>query len=451
MNTSQTTAQGQARRTLVVGLGKTGLSCARFLAARGEAVAVTDTRLAPPGLETLREELPDVPVFVGGFDASAFRSAERLVVSPGVSLREPLIREAMERGVEVIGDVALFARHADAPVAAITGSNGKSTVTTLLGEMAKNSGLNTRVGGNLGTPALELLGGPAPDLYVLELSSFQLETITRLNAKAAAVLNISPDHMDRYASLEEYADAKRAIFQGEGAMIVNADDPVVAAMAEPDRHIIRFTLGEPQANDFGLRSEAGADWFAQGERKLMPVSQMRLAGRHNAANALAALALGHALGLDMDAMLRTLREFAGLSHRCQHVATIDGVRWYNDSKGTNVGAAAAAIQGLAGELVLIAGGDGKGADFAPLAQAVAGKVRAVVLIGRDAPLIAAAVRDVTECHFAADMQAAVHKARELARAGDSVLLSPACASFDMFRNYEERGEVFMAAVRRMAA
>ncbi|MEW5757025.1 MAG: UDP-N-acetylmuramoyl-L-alanine--D-glutamate ligase [Pseudomonadota bacterium] len=438
-------------RTLVVGLGKTGVSCARFLARRGETVAVTDSRLDPPGLVQLREELPDVPVFVGGFDEAAFRAAERLVVSPGVALSHPLIRAAMERGVEVVGDITLFADLADAPVAAITGSNGKSTVTTVLGEMAKRSGLDVRVGGNIGIPALDLLQESAPDLYVLELSSFQLETVAHLNAKVAVILNISPDHMDRYDSLEDYAAAKRAIYNGNGVMVLNDDDAVVAAMAEPGREILHFTLHEPGAGVFGLREKDGIAYFAHGAQLLMKVNEMRMVGRHNAANALAALAMGSALGLRMEAMLQTLREFPGLPHRCQHVATIDGVGWYNDSKGTNVGAAEAAIAGMPGRLVLIAGGDGKGADFAPLAQAAAGKVRAVVLVGRDAPIIEQAMHGKVPCHRASDMAQAVALARELAQPGDNVLLSPACASFDMFKGFEHRGEVFVSLVRGLVS
>jgi len=459
------------RNTLIVGLGKTGLSCARFLAARGVPLAVTDSRAHPAGLDALREELPDVAVFVGGFDSAALAAAEQLVVSPGVSLREPAIAAVVERGIPVVGDIELFARYAEAPVVAVTGTNGKSTVTALVGAMAQAAGSNVRVGGNIGTPALDLLegvaaqaerqmfgGAPAAtsavahgiarDLYVLELSSFQLETTYSLNAAAAAVLNVSADHMDRYLDLAEYAAAKQRIYHGDGVMVINADDPVVAAMAMLGRHVVRFGLGEPGAGDFGLRNQDGQAWLAHGAEALMPAHELRLVGRHNLANALAALALGSAVGIPNDAMVQALRRFAGLAHRMQWVGERDGVRWYNDSKGTNVGATLAALRGMAGPVVLIAGGDGKGADFAPLRAVAADKARAVVLMGRDAGIIEAALAGAVPVVRAADMDDAVHKAGELARRGDAVLLSPACASFDMYNNYEERGEAFMAAVHR---
>ncbi|MDE2089008.1 MAG: UDP-N-acetylmuramoyl-L-alanine--D-glutamate ligase [Gammaproteobacteria bacterium] len=436
-------------KILIVGLGKTGLSCARYLSARGLEVAVTDSRDQPPGLERLREELPDVALFLGGFDASAFASAEQLVVSPGVSLRTPVIAEALRRGVPVLGDVELFARAARAPVVAVTGSNGKSTVTTLAGEMARRAGREVRVGGNLGTPALELLGATEPDLYVLELSSFQLETTQTLNAKSAAVLNVSPDHMDRYRDVQEYAAAKARVYRGDGCRVVNADDPRVLAMVVPGRRVLRFTLEAPRADDFGLLARGGEAWLAHGGEAWLAERELRVSGRHNTANALAALALGHSVGLEREPMLQTLREFQGLPHRTQWVAERDGVRWYNDSKGTNVGATLAALQGMPGKLVLIAGGDGKGADFTPLRAACAAKARAVVLIGRDAPLIEAALAGVVPVMRAAGMDQAVAEARRLAQPGDAVLLSPACASFDMFSGYEERGRVFTDAVGRL--
>lgn len=440
-----------AGRTLIVGLGKTGLSCARFLAARGIAFAVTDSRAEPPGLATLRAELPDVPLYLGGFAEAAFACAEQLVVSPGVSLREPPIAAALGRGAEAVGDIELFARHAKAPVVAITGANGKSTVTTLVGLMAQAAGRDVRVGGNLGTPVLELIQAREPELYVLELSSFQLETTHSLNAAAAVVLNVTPDHMDRYASLEEYAAAKQRVYRGDGVMVLNADDSVVRTMIEPSRRQVLFTLGEPGPHDFGLRQAAEGVWLARGSERLMPVSELRVAGLHNAANALAALALGDAVGLPMGAMLHALREFPGLPHRTQWVAERDGVRWYNDSKGTNVGATLAALQGMSGKVVLIAGGDGKGADFTPLRQAAAEKARGVVLIGRDTPIIEAALDGVVPVVRAVDMDDAVAKARVLAKPGDSVLLSPACASFDMFNGYDHRGRVFVDAVQRLLA
>lgn len=441
--------------TLIVGLGKTGLSCARFLTGQGVPLAVTDSRAQPPGLIELQRNLPDIAVFVGGFDPMVFAAAQQLIVSPGVSLREPLIADAILRDTPVLGDIELFARYAKAPVVAITGSNGKSTVTTLVAEMAKNAGRSVRAGGNLGTPALDLLAATEPDLYVLELSSFQLETTASLNAAAAVVLNISIDHMDRYQNIDEYIAAKERVYRGTGIMVLNADDAAVMAMAQRDRTTVSFGLSEPGnesiANHFGVIDSAGQAWLAHGTQLLMAVTDVRIKGLHNIANALAALALGNAVGLPMDAMLGTLRDFPGLPHRSQWVAELDGVAWYNDSKGTNVGATLAALQGMPGKVVLIAGGVGKDADFTPLRQAALEKARAVVLIGRDAPLIEAALNGVVAVAHATTMQDAVIQARYLAQSGDVVLLSPACASFDMFSGYEERGQVFTDAVLGLAA
>ncbi|QQS53230.1 MAG: UDP-N-acetylmuramoyl-L-alanine--D-glutamate ligase [Candidatus Competibacteraceae bacterium] len=452
-----------AGTTLVVGLGKSGLSAVRALKALGATVAVTDTRAEPPGLVALREEFPDVPCHLGGFEPTAFAGAARLLVSPGVAVSTPVIAAAAARGVPVWGDIELLARLTRAPVAAITGSNGKSTVTTLLGAMTERAGIRAAVGGNLGTPALDLwlrdeagqehgraaeMGLP-PELYVLELSSFQLETTHDLNARVATVLNISPDHMDRYPTLDDYIAAKRRVFHGDGVMVLNADDPVVMAMAEPGRRVLRFTLDEPDESGFGLLRDGGETWLARGRERWIAASELKIGGDHNLANALAALAMGHALGLRRAAMLVALREFTGLAHRTTLVLEQAGVRWFDDSKGTNVGATVAAVRGLPGPVVLIAGGDGKGQDFAPLRAALIDKARAVVLIGRDAPLIAAVLGDSVPVHPTIDMSQAVVRAAQLAQPGDSVLLSPACASFDMFSGYEERGAVFTAAVRRL--
>lgn len=442
-------AMQTAKRTLIVGLGKTGVSCARFLAGRGEQVAVADSRIAPPGLDVLRDELPDVPVFVGGFSEEAFNAADRLLVSPGVSLQEPVIASAVSRGVEVVGDIELFCRYAQAPIVAITGSNGKSTVTTLVGEMARADGKRVLLGGNLGTPALELLNEPVPELYVLELSSFQLETVRSLNAVAAVVLNISPDHMDRYESLAHYAAAKQVIYHGNGLIVLNADDPVVMAMHQPGRRSVLFRMSEPKEGEFGLRTRNGEEWLAYGSEYLLAKSQMNLVGRHNLANALAALALGQGAGLSMAGMLSALRSFRGLPHRCQLVAEHAGVRWVNDSKGTNVGATEAAVEGVSGQVILIAGGEGKDQDFAPLRRPMAAKGRAIVLIGRDAGIIERALEGVVQAVRASSMQDAVKIAASLAQPGDTVLLSPACASFDMFANYEARGLAFCHAVEEI--
>ena len=440
-----------AGRILVVGLGKTGMSCARFLARRGAAVAVTDTRLEPPGLEAIRRELPDVALFLGGFDRSAFAAAELLVVSPGVSVQDPAIREARARGVPVLGDIELFAQSTQTPVAAVTGSNGKSTTTLLLGEMARIAGRRTAVGGNLGEPALDLLDREI-ELYVLELSSFQLETTDSLAPAVATVLNVSPDHLDRYPDLGAYAAAKARVFRGAGVAILNRDDPAVTAMPG-GRERRGFTLGEPAAGDWGVRLHAGAPWLCRGEEPLIRAADVAIPGSHNRANALAALAMGDALGFPLEAMAEALSSFRGLPHRTQLVAEIGGVRFYDDSKGTNVGATAAALEGFAdgsaARTVLIAGGDGKGQDFAALGPLLARTARCVVLIGRDAPLIEAVLDPGTPRVRARDMAEAVRLAAEHAQPGDRVLLSPACASFDMFRNYEHRGAVFADAVRRL--
>ncbi len=439
--------------TVIVGLGASGLSCARFLARRGEAFAVTDSRPCPPGLTDLAREFPDVPRALGCFDRVLCLTARRLIVSPGVALSEPVLVEARAGGAEVVGDIEVFARHARAPVVAVTGTNGKSTVTSLVKEMAQVAKLAVRAGGNLGPPALDLLADAEPDLYVLELSSFQLETTASLKPTAAVVLNITPDHRDRYATLDAYARAKRRVYRGAGTQVINGDDPLVAAMAEPDRPVLHFSLGPPRPRSFGLLPAQGGAWLGHEDRRLMPVADLPIPGRHNIANALAALALGTAAGLPREAMLGALRRFHGLPHRCQWVGRTGGVDWYDDSKGTNVGATCAALRGLCADrpVVLLAGGDGKGADFTPLASACqsaeTGRVRAVVTLGRDGPLIAQALQGVVPVARASDLTDAVSQAADLARSGDAVLLSPACASFDMFRDYVERGERFVAAVR----
>ncbi len=442
-------------RTLIVGLGLTGVSCARFLQERNVPVVIIDSRAHPPGLSMLREQMFGVSVVTGGFDPLVFASADRLVVSPGVSIQEPQIQAARRRGVEVIGDIELFAHEVKAPVAAITGSNGKSTVTTLLGEMARCAGSEVAVGGNIGLPVLDLLSDKT-ELYLLELSSFQLETTHSLKPRVAAVLNLSPDHLDRYDGIEPYAEAKRAIYKGAEIRVFNQDDPRVMAMCgRPRANDLFFTLQEPNGpNVFGVRLQDGEPWLCHGEQALLPVSELQLPGRHNLANALAALAMGSALELPIAAMREALCMFCGLPHRTQFVAEHAGVRWYNDSKATNVGACVAALEGMADDvncIVLIAGGESKDADFSELAAVVERSVRAVVLIGRDAALIEDALGGVVPVARAADMDAAVARAGELARPGDCVLLSPACASFDMFRNFEQRGAVFADAARRRMA
>ena len=430
---------------VVVGLGKTGLSCVRYLKKHNINVAVVDSRVNPPGLIELKQTFPNVPVFFGSLDAEILAQADELIVSPGVALQEPAIAKQIERGISVIGDIELFARVATAPIVAITGSNGKSTVTVLVGEMAKTAGLDVRVGGNLGTPALELLQDHEPDLYVLELSSFQLETTFSLHAAAAVVLNISPDHMDRYENITEYQAAKMRIYEGCNVAVLNKD----SLNNRQHNKALIFGLGEPQANEFGVKD----NYLMHGSQKLLAVSELKIKGDHQIANALAALALGTAAQLPMSAMLAALCKFTGLSHRCQWIGKFAGIEWYNDSKATNVGAALAAITGLApyvvGKLILIAGGQGKDADFSVLYSAVREHVRMVILLGEDADKLAAALDRAAEIICTQSMQEAVECAAQNAQSGDVVLLSPACASFDMFANFEQRGEVFTENVKTL--
>ena len=438
---------------IVVGLGKSGMSLVRFLARQGVPFAVADTRENPPELATLRAQYPQVEVRCGELDAGFLCRASELYVSPGLSLRTPALVEAAARGVRLSGDIDLFARHAKAPIVAITGSNAKSTVTTLVGEMAAAAGKRVAVGGNLGTPALDLLADDV-ELYVLELSSFQLETCERLGAEVATCLNVSEDHMDRYDGMADYHLAKHRIFRGARQVVVNRADALSRPLIADSVPCWSFGTNKPDFKAFGLVEEGGEKYLAFQFEALMPVRELKIRGAHNQSNALAALALGHAVGLPFEPMLRTLREFAGLAHRCQWVGERAGVSFYDDSKATNVGAALAAIEGLGadidGKLVLLAGGDGKGADFSALREPVAKFCRAVVLLGRDAELVGAALSDETPKVRVQTLDEAVRKAAELARPGDAVLLSPACASLDMFKNFEERGRLFARAVEEIA-
>ena len=457
--------QLSGKKVLVLGLGDTGLSCARWLTARGAQVSVADSRVAPPQASRLAELLPQVPLHTGGFDDALLQATELLVVSPGVPLADPAVARAVASGVETVGDVELFARAIHAlnarrehpmRVIAITGSNGKSTVTAMCGDMCRMAGLTTCVAGNIGLPVLDALYeieqglAPAPQVWVLELSSFQLETTSSLNADAATMLNLSEDHMDRYPDMEAYAAAKARIYSGDGVQVVNRDDPRSLAMALPGRHVVSFGLDRcPKGENFGLCE----DELCLGGDMLMPLSALPVAGLHNAANALAALALTRALGLPMEALLRGLVHFKGLPHRVEKIAEIEGVTYYDDSKGTNVGATEAALYGMGNRrAVVILGGDGKGQDFGPLKAAVEANARAVLLIGRDAPLIDAVLAGSgVEIRTVASLEEAVETAQRLAHRGDAVLLSPACASFDMFRNYIHRAEVFVEAVKKLAA
>jgi UDP-N-acetylmuramoylalanine--D-glutamate ligase len=453
-------------KALVIGLGDTGASCVRWLLEHDATVRATDTREEPPHAQHLREAFPEVKLSLGGFQSADIDWADLVVVSPGVALATPAIQQAIAAGKEVMGDVELFARAirgSNSKVIAITGSNGKSTVTSLVGHLCSAVGLDTVVAGNIGLPVLEALDNREtinkdPDVWVLELSSFQLETTSSLQPDSATVLNISQDHMDRYASLEDYAAAKARIFAGNGVQVLNLDDAAVMAMALPGRAISTFSIGmdtsaaqtaEPAAQlVFGLTQRKERLWLAEGEEALLPVDKLPIAGLHNAANALAALALCRAIGLPYDGLVPALKTFQGLPHRVQRVTEIAGRTFYDDSKGTNVGATAAALLGFDVPVVLIAGGDGKGQDFSPLQNAVK-QARAVVLIGRDAPLIETAIGDACPLHHAASMPEAVAKAFALSQPGDAVLLSPACASWDMFRNYAHRAEVFIAAVHTL--
>ncbi len=444
-------AHSTGTHAVVAGLGKTGVSCVRHLLAHGAQVAATDSREQPPGLVELGDLSKRITLRLGRLDASLLVGASQLLLSPGISVREPISQAARTRGIEVLGDIELFARSVRAPVIGITGTNGKSTVTTLVKLMAEEDGRRVLAGGNLGEPALDLLREPRPDLYVLELSSFQLETTSSLALAAGVVLNVSPDHMDRYASLADYAAAKQRVFSHAAVAVLNLDDALVAQMRPRAARTLTFSLTNAAADAHVQSGGTDTAQLVLRGTNVMPASGLRLAGRHHVANALAALALGEAAGFSVTAMRRVLERFEGLPHRSQWIAEIAGVRYIDDSKGTNVGATVAAVAGLDGPLVLIAGGDGKQQDFAPLAQGIAGKVRHAVLIGRDAPALDAALRDHTSVHHARSMQSAVEAAARLARAGETVLLSPACSSLDMFKDYAERGDAFARAVRTLAA
>jgi UDP-N-acetylmuramoylalanine--D-glutamate ligase len=439
---------------LIVGLGQTGLSVAYYLARKGIAFAVVDSRENPPGKVELLKDFPTVMTQFGEFQTATFVKAAHLIVSPGVAVATPAIQAAKQHGAEIIGDIELFVREANAPIIAITGSNGKSTVTTLVAEMAEQADWQVYAGGNLGTTSLDLLQRPTADLYVMELSSFQLETTYSLQAVAAVILNLCEDHMDRYDHFDDYVAAKQVIFNNSDCVVINRDDVLVKALnsdlsSSSKNTVVSFGLDSPEVGQYGLND----GYLMQGMQRLMHCSEMKVQGAHNIANALSALALGDAANIPMPAMLAAIRAFTGLEHRTQWVAEIDAVQWFNDSKGTNVGATIAALAGLSGKTVLIAGGQAKGADFSSLAPIVQQKARAVVLMGEDradiAQALAAVIDTNTPLVYADTMQQAVELACQLAQKNDNVLLSPACASFDMFRSYIHRGEVFMDAVRSL--
>ena len=440
MNTAPVTT----RKDLVLGLGATGLSIARYLRRRAGDPLFFDTRKQPPGIEELDALWPDAELLLG--DVRLPAGVERIIASPGIADSHPLLANARQQNIEIVSDIELFAREARAPFAAVTGSNGKSTVTTLLYHMCRAGGRNALAGGNLGEPALDLLERPVPDIYVLELSSFQLQRTQTLPAAVAVLLNVSPDHLDWHSSAAEYRRSKYRIFREAQAAVINRADAEACRQSASLDRVISFGSDTPDSGQFGLRIENGATYLARGEKLLFAVNDLAMVGAHNQLNALAALAAGELLGLSMPAMLQVIAEFPGLPHRMQFVARVGGVDYINDSKATNVAAAVASINSIDGSLVLIAGGDGKDGDFQDLAAAVDGKLRAAVLIGADAEKIALALDTVMPVHFAADLRAAVTAAATYAESGDSVLLAPACASFDQFKNYGERGDVFAAAV-----
>ena len=445
------------KRVLVLGLGDTGLAVAKWVAREGGRVRVADTRATPP-------RAPDLTVgelVSGAFDVRLLEGVDLVCISPGLALSEPVVRAALLRGIPLAGEIELFAWHVRAAgnpsrVVAVTGTNGKTTVTALTGHLLRSAGIDCEVAGNIGPAALEALmrrldAGRPPQAWVLELSSYQLETTWSLAPDCAALLNLSEDHLDRYAGLAEYGAAKARIFQGGGTQIVNRDDPRAAALAPKGPRRVSFGLdAPPRAQDFGIVVIDGRKWLAQGGEALIAARQLPMHGWHNVSNALAAAALAHALGAAREALIEGLRSFGGLPHRLERVALRGGVAWYDDSKGTNVGATIAALRGLEQKVLLIAGGEGKGQDFAPLAAPVAERASRVLLIGRDAPLIARALAaSGVPLQTCASLEEAVAEAARAARPGEAVLLSPACASFDMFRDYRHRGEVFAAAVGRL--
>jgi UDP-N-acetylmuramoylalanine--D-glutamate ligase len=434
---------------LIVGMGVTGISCARFLHRRNIPFRVIDSRDEPPQLGVFKQEFADSEIIAGGFDNRALQGIRTLVLSPGIDLRHPFVELARQKGIRIVGDIEIFAGYANAPVIGITGSNGKSTVTTLVGYLLEQAGYKTRTGGNLGTAALDLITEPAPDFYVLELSSFQLDLTHSLRPQAAVVLNVSDDHMDRYSDIDAYTESKAQIYRQAGCCIVNKDDERVRHMPVGG-NILFFGAAPPSSGgEFGLINEAGETWLACGRRGLLPVNRMSIQGRHNWLNALAALALLQAVGIEPETVIEYLPAFTGLPHRCRLVAEHKGIRWINDSKATNVGAAAAALQSFDTPIILIAGGDGKGADFSVLRESVTNRVQAILLFGRDAALIEQALGDIVRCVRLNNMEEAVNEAARIAQPGDTVLLAPACASLDMYSGYAARGDDFARCVSRV--
>lgn len=432
---------------LVFGLGITGMSVARYLKRNGIDALFVDSRSEPPGLDELHELLPDADVILGENATVQLSNINRIIASPGVADSEPMLTVARKAGIDVVSDIELFAQDAEAPIVAVTGSNGKSTVTTLLALMCDAAGITALAGANLGEPALDLLLQDKPDLYVLELSSFQLQRTETLPAKVAVLLNVSADHLDWHESEKNYRNAKYRIFRNAAAAVISRNDPDIAKHVSKGTRIVSFGLDVPGDEHYGLREEEGGEFLARGEQLLLATSELALVGRHNQLNALAALAAGELMGLELPAMLQVLAEFPGLPHRMQLVARKRGVDFINDSKATNVGAAVAAVESIDGIIVLIAGGESKGGDFDDLSNAVSDRLRAAVLIGSDADRIADALADKALVVIANDIDDAVVQAAGYAESGDTVLLAPGCASFDQFPNYMARGDAFAAAVQ----
>ncbi|MCL9684774.1 UDP-N-acetylmuramoyl-L-alanine--D-glutamate ligase [Legionella maioricensis] len=438
---------------LVAGLGKTGLSIARYLHRNNKSFIAFDTRKEAPGLAEFNAEFPNVPVYLGQIPADVLSKLTDIIASPGLSLDTPFLKEARQAGVAIYGDIECLAREVNAPIVAITGTNGKSTVTTLVGEMAKAAGFRVAVAGNIGTPVLDLLDDEHQyDLWVLELSSFQLDLTFSLSPVVATILNVTPDHLDRHHTLEAYTQAKQQIYHQAKIALFNRDDPYTTPTVQDNsnQQCISFGKSRPATGNWGLIDQENKTYLAKGDDCLLPVESLLIKGVHNWLNALASCALAEAAGIPIQHIIKVLKTFGGLPHRCQWIRTLDGVEWINDSKGTNVGATISAINGIGGsmqgKIVLIAGGQGKGADFQELAQPIADFVRSIVLIGEDADKMDAALAHVVPIVRASSLEGAVTMARTQAKPGDVVLLSPACASLDMFRDFNHRGDVFASSV-----
>lgn len=438
---------------VVAGLGISGVSAVNFLHEKGYRVAVTDSREVPPG----HEQIPAaVQTSFGQLDQDLLLQAEEIVISPGLDPQLPAIQAAIAKGIPVISEIQILRRATDKPIVAITGSNAKSTVTTLIGLMAQEAGVKVAVGGNLGRPALDLTHDD-PDVYILELSSFQLEATSSLNAEVAVVLNMSEDHLDRHGDMAGYHAAKHRIFQGVKKVVYNRDDSLTCPLVPDVTPMQSFGLNAPDLKQYGiLREDNGTIWLARGRERLLKSSEMYIQGTHNVANALACLALGEAIGLPMDKMLETLKSFKGLEHRCEFVKEVNGVRYYNDSKGTNIGATLAALDGLGaaieaqgGQVAIILGGQGKGQDFTALRESLQKYAKVAVLMGEDRSIIENAIAGTTTLLHAASLQQAVELCQQHTHAQDVVLLSPACASFDMFTGYPERGHRFVEYVNAL--